>query len=292
MAVLPDRWLALSVGAPPRERVHLLVDTLYRLGGRVIEREGGRLVALLPPPADPALLLAEARAAIRAGAGIAEPDVAWAWRPARAMAAAWLRDTPVRRVTDRIVVAPAGATADTGAAVVVRLVPGPAFGNAGHATTRACLRLLERWLRPGETVADAGTGSGILAIAAAMLGAGRVTACDADPLACATARLSIVASGVGDRVSVIERTVRADDRMADGPFDGILANLEARTLVGLAPWLASSLAPAGRVIASGLAVGERTTFLGAAARVGLGAVDEVVDDGWWAGVLIRAAPRA
>ena len=82
--------------------------------------------------------------------------------------------------------------------VVIRLEPGMAFGTGLHPTTRLCLEALEAHLAPGGTVLDVGTGSGVLAIAAAKLGARSVLALDADPVAVAVARENVAGNGVAD----------------------------------------------------------------------------------------------
>ncbi|MBI4541324.1 MAG: 50S ribosomal protein L11 methyltransferase [Gemmatimonadetes bacterium] len=119
--------------------------------------------------------------------------------------------------------------------IVVRVDPGMAFGMAEHATTRGCLRLLDLAVRGGERVADVGTGSGILAITAAKLGAAAVTALEMDPFASEAAERNVRYNGVAERVGIAVRGVAAEGVAAMGPFDGIVANIESRTLVALMP---------------------------------------------------------
>ncbi len=135
--------------------------------------------------------------------------------------------------------------------VIVRLDPGMAFGTGTHGTTRLCLEALAPLFEEGEApqrVLDVGTGSGILAIAAAALGSERVLACDIDPEACRTARENADRNGVGERVEVTGRPLEE----LEGNFDVILANILAEELVRLAPQLVSRLAPAGALILSGI----------------------------------------
>ena len=82
--------------------------------------------------------------------------------------------------------------------LTVRMDPGMAFGSGTHESTRLCARLLERFMKPGALVLDVGTGSGILAIAASLLGASHVDACDLDPVAVRVARDNIMANGVSN----------------------------------------------------------------------------------------------
>ena len=133
-------------------------------------------------------------------------------------------------------------------AVEVVLDPGMAFGTGGHPTTSLCLAALSDLLaaRPGASVLDVGTGSGILAIAARKLGAGRVAANDDDPKAVEVARENAAANGADVEIAL------APARTIDGTFDLVVANILANTLVALAPELAGKLAPGGVVLLSGI----------------------------------------
>jgi ribosomal protein L11 methyltransferase len=131
--------------------------------------------------------------------------------------------------------------------VVIAIDPGMAFGTGLHATTRLCLQALENHVRPGLTVADVGTGSGILAVAAALLGAERVAATDLDPLAVRIARENVVLNGVADQVDVAESSVPPV-----GPFGLVVANILADVIIAMTPALFAALAPGGRLIASGI----------------------------------------
>jgi ribosomal protein L11 methyltransferase len=127
-----------------------------------------------------------------------------------------------------------------------------AFGTGDHATTAMCLRMLERVTRgrpPGWSLLDAGTGSGILAIAGSRLGATRVLAIDNDPLACATAKRNARAN----RVRPVEfRTGDILKQKLAGTFDLITANLFSEILIRALPVWSRHLAPDGRLILSGI----------------------------------------
>jgi ribosomal protein L11 methyltransferase len=133
-------------------------------------------------------------------------------------------------------------------AVEVVIDPGMAFGTGSHGTTSLCLAALSDLLgaRPGATVLDVGTGSGLLAIAARKLGAGRVAANDVDPKAVEVARENAAANAVA-----LEIVGDPLPRIA-GTFDVVVANILANTLVELAPEIAAKLAPGGVVLLSGL----------------------------------------
>jgi ribosomal protein L11 methyltransferase len=137
--------------------------------------------------------------------------------------------------------------------IVLRLDPGMAFGTGGHETTRLCLELLEQIMDDMPTllspsVLDLGTGSGILAMAAVQLGAGRVCAVDIDPLAVEVARENLTINGLLDQVECSTTPLES----LNGHFNVILANILAEELVRLAPFLSERLSPGGSLVLSGI----------------------------------------
>lgn len=137
--------------------------------------------------------------------------------------------------------------------IVLRLDPGMAFGTGGHETTRLCLELLEQIMDSmpilhSPSVLDLGTGSGILAMAAVQLGAGRVCAVDIDPLAIEVALENLAINDLTDQVECSTTPLES----LEGNFDVILANILAEELVRLAPHLYSRLAPGGSLVLSGI----------------------------------------
>jgi ribosomal protein L11 methyltransferase len=277
----------VSVLAPSPGQEPLLVDALRRLGARAVERDGQRYAAQFPPPERVTRLVRDVEATFRITTGLPDAGLSWRWQDHGAWAAGWAAVQTAERVGPRMVVARTdgpvpGATAED---LVIRLEPTTAFGTAEHPTTRACLRLLHRLVRPGDALADVGTGSGILAIAAALLGARRILALEADPLACDAARVNSSLNGTGDRVRVRHRVVRPGRFGRLGPFDGIVANLEAGVIVPLLPDLAAALRPGGWLAVSGVVEPEATAVAAAGRDAGLDLVDRAVDEGWWTGHL-------
>jgi ribosomal protein L11 methyltransferase len=146
-----------------------------------------------------------------------------------------------------------------------------------------CLEALEAFItewtgKDGPIVLDAGTGTGILAIAAAALGAPRVVALDTDPEACEAARQNLVLNRVGDPVQVRQGGLEALD--LGSRFDLILANLDTKTLCPLFGVLRERLAPEGRVIISGVLVEEEEKVRTAAHTAGLRLAAHRAEDGW------------
>lgn len=121
--------------------------------------------------------------------------------------------------------------------------PGMAFGTGSHPTTQLCLAALEDFVQPGHSVADIGTGSGILAIAAVKLGASPVAANDNDPLAVRIARENAAANGV---------SVLVTDALPIGQHEVVVANILADVIIGMSEELYILLAPGGVLIASGI----------------------------------------
>lgn len=163
-------------------------------------------------------------------------------------ASAWLAEHPPLAFGQRLWVAPHNAQVDVAEdAVVVRLDPGLAFGTGTHPTTRLCLQWLAEQDLTGRRVLDYGCGSGILAIAAAKLGAVRVTAVDIDEQAIRATRENAKRNHVADNI-----TVSLTQDCDSGPYDIILANILARPLIDLAPTLARLAAPGAPLILAGL----------------------------------------
>jgi len=133
--------------------------------------------------------------------------------------------------------------------LIIELDPGMAFGTGTHTTTRQCLEMMETTLVPGQKVLDIGTGSGILAIAAAKLGAGQVKAIDIDPVAVEIAQQNIRQNGVESLVTVEHRDLA---EFCAPEADLVTANLTAPVLCQLIERLIALTRPGGRMILAGI----------------------------------------
>lgn len=193
-------------------------------------------------------------------------------------AVAWKKFYKTSRVGRRLVIKPSWEEYQPRAGdLVIEMDPGMAFGCGTHATTSLCLKLLEKYIKPGVSVYDIGTGSGILAVAAAMLGAGRVLAVDIDPVACKTAAENAARNNVGETVSVRQGNLA---ELLESGADIVVANIIADVIAGFAPQAAATLKPSGTFIASGIIRDKAEMVRSALAAAGL-SVCETLEDGLW-----------
>lgn len=164
--------------------------------------------------------------------------------------------------------------------------PGMAFGTGDHETTRGVLTLMQRVVRAGDTVADLGAGSAVLAIAAARLGATRVVAIELDPDAIGNAEENVAANAVSDRCSVLLGDASVLLPLV-APLRLILANILATAVIELLPAIAKALTPDGHAIVSGILVAERLEVERAATEAGLRLTDSIEDGLWWSATFAR-----
>jgi ribosomal protein L11 methyltransferase len=201
-------------------------------------------------------------------------------------AGAWKQYFRPVRVSRRLTVVPAWEPyVPAEGERVLRIDPGMAFGTGTHATTAMCLRLLDQWMHGGEIVYDVGCGSGILAIAAAKLGAHRVVALDVDPVAVAVAKDNVAVAGTG---SVIE--VRHNDLLAGVTEKAnlIVATILPDVILRLAPDAARLLLDGGVFVVSGIIPEKETTVAGRLAACGLTMVNRLQEDQWVALALTKS----
>ena len=198
----------------------------------------------------------------------------------------WKAYFHTQRVGKRIVIQPTWETYTPLAGdVVIRLDPESAFGTGTHPTTAMCLRALESLVRGGETVFDVGTGSGVLAIAAAKLGAGTVVAKDY-----ARASADVAAKNVAE--NGVQKTIETgvSDLLAafDGQAELVVANIIADIIIRLFDELDAHLAPGGRLLASGI-IDERVADVTEAAVAHGFVLEDMYTDAGWAAMVIKRA---
>lgn len=262
----------------PAAAAELAADRLWQHGAIGIEEQGDDPVLLLAGFDDEAC--AQAAAAVEPGASLQSvDDDAWADE--------WRKFARPARVGP-VLVQPAWLPldADHGASVVLTIDPGRAFGSGGHASTLLALEAL--WAEPldGAHVLDVGTGSGVLAIAAARRGAAQIIGIDIDPVALEVCAQNAARNGVASRVRAIDLPVTAFATA----FDAVVANMLAVTLRELADDIAAVVVPGGSIVLSGLldeqieGVVERFEEAGCTRRATLHR------DGWAALVLDRGDP--
>lgn len=203
-------------------------------------------------------------------------------------ASAWKRHVRVMRIGRRIVIRPTWrrhrrAPGD----VVIAMDPGMAFGTGLHPTTRLCLAGIERWADDGllsrgaaadghARLLDVGCGSGVLAIAAGLLGAGEMVGVDTDPIAIEATLANAGRNRLRRRVRAWQGTVPT----GAAPFDLVAANLIASVLVALAPRLRDELRPGGRLLASGIFVDREGDVRSALAAAGLAILRREAEGDW------------
>jgi ribosomal protein L11 methyltransferase len=227
-----------------------LVSALFR--GRTAAREASRLLALQ----------GFFRGATVIGIGpVPEQD--------------WVRLTQAQfhpvAITPEFWITPSWHQAPTQARKIIQLDPGQAFGTGAHPTTRMCLRWIAAHPPEHQRVLDYGCGSGILAIAAALWGAGSADAVDIDPVAVATTQGNAVANGVDIRTGTPE--------LADGRYDTVYANILASPLKVLAPLLCGHVGPRGTLVLAGI-LERQTEELQQAYRPWINLTASDVEEGW------------
>lgn len=309
-ATTPGAWLELSVAAD-HEAVEAVSEILSRAapGGTSVEpafelvEEG---LAARVDLARPALVRAHLPlldpVAVENAVARADRDLghlqAFGLRPIGELSArilyeadwanAWKAHFPVLRIGRRIVIRPTWRRhRHLPDDVVLALDPGMAFGTGLHPTTRLCLAALESLadhgvLGGGATdggparVLDVGSGSGILSIAAARLGAREVLAVDVDPIA-------VDATAANARRNRLARVIRSREGSAPsgaGPFDVVLANLIASLLIRLADGLVEDMRPGGTLVASGIFENREAAVVAAFRARGLEIADRRAEGDW------------
>ncbi|HSJ31189.1 MAG TPA: 50S ribosomal protein L11 methyltransferase [Longimicrobiales bacterium] len=283
-------WLRISVKSPSEELTGLLAEGLLACGGSAIEDHGDTLLTYILSVEDPEAALGRIRDVLQAILGTESLELGAEEVPEQDWLAIWRSGLEPRRVGRRIVVSPTWSEFEPGPDdLVIRIDPQMAFGTGEHASTRGVLRLMQGLDLTGARLLDVGSGSAILAIAGAFLGAHHVVAVESDPDAIPNAFENIQRNGVVDRITLLCALV--DDPFLDayggGAFDGILANVLSSVLVPLLPAFHRALATRGWAILSGILVEEADMMREAAERAGFAIEAEDIEEQWWSVTLRR-----
>jgi ribosomal protein L11 methyltransferase len=246
---LVEEVSALMLGVSPGGiTVEHAIDILGpEMGFRVRGGEPVLVRAYVPSSELGAVLIADLRAGMEAYPSVqltAKPIYEQDW------AVSWREFFGVVETGGRVVVVPTWIEHRAGPGqIVVRLDPGQAFGTGHHETTRLCLAALDGLARPGITMLDVGTGSGVLSIAAALLGVERIVAIDIDPIAADVARANSEANGVSAAISISSGVVAADHA---GRYELVVSNISTPANTALAETFGRVVTPAGDLVLSGI----------------------------------------
>ena len=194
----------------------------------------------------------------------------------------WKSHFRILRIGKRLVIKPTWLELDDTSKpddIVIELDPGIAFGTGYHPTTDTCMQAMEQHIAPGMAVLDLGTGSGILAITAMKLGAGKVTALDIDSQAVSAARRNFKRTGINKQVRLGQGSVPHPTAPA-GEFDLAVANISARGVADRCPFILTALKPGGLFIASGLLATQKPEVANAVEPLGFTLVSEWPQEEW------------
>lgn len=201
---------------------------------------------------------------------------------------AWKAHFTPLRIGRRLLVQPPWLREEAGPDdVVIEIDPGLAFGTGHHPTTNRTLECMERLMRPGLHVLDVGSGSGILSIGAAKLGAARVLGVEIDRVALKAGRVNVRSNSVSGRVRFYAGTL-PNEKIPAGWAELLLANVNSVALANLAPELRRALAPDGRLVAAGILQERRQQVVDAFTAAGLSFIEEHHDGDWVAFVCAPA----
>ncbi len=273
---------SIEVRAPVDRREAVATWLVTRTGQAVEERADGTLVSFAGDLEGAVAL--ERDIALAHGGGVASarlalPDVDWT--------TAWRAGLGVRRV-GRFAIVPTWVPYEPASEeIVLRLDPEMAFGSGEHGSTRAALALLERAVRPGDFVLDLGSGSGILSIAAAKLGAVQAVGIEVDGDVIPIAEENVRRNGVSTLVELLEGDAAQMTPLLPRA-QVVVSNILRLVNVALLPEVRDALAPGGSAIFSGMELAEADLFRAPLLAGGFVVLDELVDEGWWA---VRAGRR-
>ncbi len=282
-------WIALRI--TPDANRDGVIAALFEAGSQGIQEDGASVVTHFPGSTRidairEAVIAADPRADIAVSDA---PDTDYS---------EWRASVSAHRLGN-LVVAPPWLASELDPETTVFIDPAIAFGTGEHPTTRGVIRLMQGMslnaavsddgsvVRVGDKVADLGAGSAVLSIAAARLGAARVTAIEIDHDAIGNAEGNVAANGVSDRVEVIEGDAGTLLPLL-APVRVVLANIISSVLIPLLPVIRNSLGAGGQAILAGILLDERADMVKALDVDGWTIEREDTEDVWWS---VQIAPR-
>ena len=268
----------------------MLVEGLLACGGSAVEEHDDRLSTYILSVDEPDASVGRIREVLHAILGTDSFELHAEEMPEQDWLAVWREGLEPRRIGPRLIVSPTWSDVDAAADdLVIRIDPQMAFGTGEHASTRGVLRLMQNLELDGLRLLDVGSGSAILSIAGALLGARHVVAVESDPEAMANATENIERSGAADRITLL--CAHVDDAFlaayGGGAFDGVLANVLSSVLLPLLPAFHRALAVNGWAILSGILVEEAEMMRAAAEEAGFAIEAEDIEEQWWSVTLRR-----
>jgi ribosomal protein L11 methyltransferase len=293
--VSTERWLRIHAQSPTPEHTDLLLEGLVAYGATAVEQrveksdEGTTDVAIvyMRDRGDLERVGEDVRRFLAGFVG-RPVDVTWDWVAEADWSKEWRRGLGARRVGDRFIVTPTWIEPEAEDRIVITIDPQMAFGTGEHATTRGMLRLMERAVRNGDTVLDAGAGSAILAIAAVKLGAAHADAVESDPDAIENAQENIDRNGAAGSIDLVCELVDTTWlAQRNAHYDVIVANVLSGVLRPLLPSFLDALRPDGRLLLSGILQTEADGMIDAARAAGFALAAEDREEEWWSGLLTR-----
>jgi ribosomal protein L11 methyltransferase len=278
-------WLLITVRSPSVELIPWLSEGLVDCGASAVQEDGVVLRTYVQPDDGAEAFAGRVRSAMEAAAD-GPVDVTWITVEPEDWTVEWRRGLGARRVGERFVICPTWVDhQEDPRDIVISIDPQMAFGTGEHATTRGVLRLLEAALSSGDRVLDVGTGSGVLAIAAARLDAADVLAVDNDADAVLNARENIERNAVSDRVTLVQADVTGAWLREQHPRgrDVIVANVLIGVLVPLLAPFREMLRPGGSLILGGILAEEAEALQRGAVDAGFLLIDGEHEGEWWSG---------
>ncbi|MEO5579800.1 MAG: 50S ribosomal protein L11 methyltransferase [Gemmatimonadaceae bacterium] len=255
-----------------------MISALFLAGSTGVQEDGQDIVTHFPSGSFTQKL--------RDSIAVADPGATVVTANAAAIDYSEWRAAVVSHRIGGLTVAPPWLASDGEEGRTIVIDPAMAFGTGEHATTRGVIRLMQQIPEISGLVADLGSGSAILSIAAAKLGAAMVAAIEVDADAIGNAHENVAANGVADRVHVIDGDAALMLPLL-APVDVVLANIVSSVLLCMLPAIAEAVRVNGYAILSGILVEERTMMLAAIGEGDWRIAGEDTEAGWWSVLLER-----